>query len=928
MNRTSLLAMLALTGCLNGGFQPYYGDDQGAPTISELETDLVPGTTGGQIIRISGENFGNDPSAVTVIFGDQNARVIAAEDTVLTVEVPRGPLQGGAVRLAVGTLEGQAIRDPAFYYDYVKGSSGEINESAYLHVSNDYFSCLAGIGASGTALIEDPATGEVTEEQVGTFCDTFAYTGALGLSGRAEFIEFPFPRMHTPFVGDKAGFAGAADQSLGTWAVMAPGQEFNSFDIQGLYEDRQIEVGSFALYNPALEGDRFCLDESLLSTYTYAGGDPNPEGGVYAPRTFAPSGLLDEPAADCGADWTMEVPADRIGFCQLPDYDDVYNFQYDASWLAGSYFFADRDDWRDVNARELGAPTVVLDIPGGDSDFTMRDLSVTLPEYAFFDAVQGAVTEGGASFEGSSGLFLKDDACFDGNGDGVVGRDDPAYTFTWRPATPYRTSDFEPDLSGADERIKGVTYYVQATVSVLTAGWLGGEGVTVRAVITVPDTNDFDPETGLSSLELPNWVWYSLPSVYQDYGSAGFGAVQWGSPYRSDYGQLFLTLDRVAEFEIEAEADEYGNERSLVFSYSTGNMGLQPLFGGDDTVNNLDKGECGDCLDQDGDGWADSEDPDCTAYEIDPERPDRQYPCDDGSDNDRDGLTDLEDPDCYELQTEDGFDTRYQCNDGRDNDRDGFIDSEDPDCDSARDTNETGPDCADGVDNDEDGWVDRRDPDCFDNPTGTEAGFDETLPCNDDADNDADGWFDADDPDCNNAEADEEGFGATTCNDGIDNDSDGWIDSADSDCPSAVSDEDGGDVTSDCSDGLDGDDDGWVDAEDPDCLTGSDTELGFGAGSCNDGADDDADGWLDADDPDCLTSSDAELGFGADSCNDGADADLDGWIDRADPDCVTATDLELGFSLAECNDGLDNDLDLLIDSADPECVTALDSETL
>jgi hypothetical protein len=903
MNRTCLLALLALTGCLNGGFKPYYGDDQGAPSIATLEYEKVAGTVGGQTLRISGENFGNDTNAVTVIFGDQNARVIAAEDTVLTVEVPRGPLQGGAVRLAVGTLEGQDIVDPAFYYE---GSAAEINESAYLHVSNDYFSCLAGIGASGTALIEDPATGEVSEEQVGTFCDTFAYTGALGLSGRAEFIEFAFPRMHTPFVGDKAGFAGAADQSLGEWAVMAPGQEFNSFDIQGLYEDRQIEVGSFTLTNPVLADDTFCLDESLLSTYTYAGGDPNPEGGVYAPRTFSSTGLLDAQyyspdeiddgaqergeTPECADPWAMEVPADQIGFCQLPDYDDVYNFQYDASWLSGSYFFADDRDWQSQNPRELGPPTVVLDIPGDASDFAMRDLSVTLPEYAFFDAVQGAVTEGGASFEGSSGLFLKDDACFDGDGDGVVGRDDPAYTFTWRPATPYRNSDFELDLSadGVDERIKGVNYYVQATVSVLTAGWLGGEGVTVRAVITVPDTNDYDPDTGLSSLVLPNWVWYSLPSVYQDYGSSGFGAVQWGSPYRSDYGQLFLTLDRVAEFEIEAEPDEFGNERSLVFSYSTGNMGLQPLFGGDDTVNNLDKGECGDCLDQDGDGWADSEDPDCTAYEIDPDRPDRQYPCDDGADNDRDGLVDLEDPDCYELQTEDGFDTRYQCNDGRDNDRDGFIDSEDPDCDSARDTNETGPDCADGADNDEDGWVDRRDPDCFDNPTGSEAGFDDTLPCNDDADNDGDGWFDADDPDCNNAEAEEEGFGATTCNDGIDNDGDGWIDSADTDCSSAVGDEDGADVTSDCSDGLDGDDDGWFDAEDPDCLTGADTEVGFGADSCNDGADDDSDTWADRDDPDCVTATDAEVGVGVTECNDGIDNDLDELIDNADPECENA----------------------------------------
>ena len=32
---------------------------------------------------------------------------------------------------------------------------------------------------------------------------------------------------------------------------------------------------------------------------------------------------------------------------------------------------------------------------------------------------------------------------------------------------------------------------------------VGGDGLPIRATITVPDDHNFDPETGLSTLELP-----------------------------------------------------------------------------------------------------------------------------------------------------------------------------------------------------------------------------------------------------------------------------------------------------------------------------------------------------------------------------------------------------------------------------------------
>ena len=59
---------------------------------------------------------------------------------------------------------------------------------------------------------------------------------------------------------------------------------------------------------------------------------------------------------------------------------------------------------------------------------------------------------------------------------------------------------------------------VTINVSYLSFSWMGGEGVTQQATITVPDNNNFDVETGVSSLSLPTWVMYSFPTAQNDYG--------------------------------------------------------------------------------------------------------------------------------------------------------------------------------------------------------------------------------------------------------------------------------------------------------------------------------------------------------------------------------------------------------------------------
>ncbi|MDQ4015785.1 MAG: hypothetical protein M3136_08500, partial [Thermoproteota archaeon] len=143
---------------------------------------------------------------------------------------------------------------------------------------------------------------------------------------------------------------------------------------------------------------------------------------------------------------------------------------------------------------------------------------------------------------------------------------------------------------------------------------------------------------------------------------------------------------------------------------------------------------CFDGVDNDGDGEADSDDSDCFACFSSGEPdvagfsgmgarmqfvtavpdPEQECPfeagdlCDDSIDNDGDGVADAEDPDC---SIEGGFVSLPfggpNCDDGIDNDGDELIDGEDPGCDEAGESP-----CSDGIDNDGDGLTDGDDPGC------------------------------------------------------------------------------------------------------------------------------------------------------------------------------------------------------------------------
>ncbi len=132
-------------------------------------------------------------------------------------------------------------------------------------------------------------------------------------------------------------------------------------------------------------------------------------------------------------------------------------------------------------------------------------------------------------------------------------------------------------------------------------------------------------------------------------------------------------------------------------------------------VQCIDKPECSDGKDNDGDGWIDNDDSCCiktngTSETCTPDKPQ----CSDGKDNDGDGWIDLDDSGCDGPNDDDETD-KPQCKDGKDNDGDGKVDfPADPGCDSPTDNDEKDkPQCSDGKDNDGDGKIDfPKDPGC------------------------------------------------------------------------------------------------------------------------------------------------------------------------------------------------------------------------
>lgn len=605
-------------------------------------------------------------------------------------------------------------------------------------------------------------------------CGDFAWFGEAGLTGDAEFFNFAYPRVHAPSMG----FVTGSDMSPNTWHFS---DNYVSAYPSGIDELR-YRVGEFTLENPLFKGSTLDVDLACDTRATKP----------------ADCDDLDPTAYDKGV----------MHFCESQDAAEGGTYAYSADWPVRHDFFAAKENGQ---TDPFSATDIVLNAP----EVGLEGVTLTIPGSVKFTAKSGFEDPDVWTVAGM-------DACMDGDGDGQALLDEAGIVLNWEPVPS--------DVSLGGEEITAHTYVV-ASVSMLHFGWFGGEGWKLRSSMMVEDTHGFDATTGLSQLEIPNSVLYQFPSPNLQWsGTTGVGSAAHGylGTWESDAGYIFIEVYRVTDYALTTSEG-----KQVLFSYLTGDMAL-PDWNHPITEND----GCGDCIDNDGDGWTDALDPDCA---------------DDG-------------------EAEVGFSTAYTCNDGLDNNGDDLIDRDDPLCTSGADGETT---CSDGVDNDADGWKDNLDPDCYAGGVFTATLNEDSTAaltaCTDGVDGDGDGWIDREDPGCTSGLIDDEGgFSAEhPCNDGVDNDSDLLIDGLDPYCfvNGAFAATENKSLTGQCNDGLDNEatPDGYVDGEDPDCDVGiREGYADWSAASypviptCYDGLDNDGDGAPDSLDPDCADGFQAE----------------------------------------------------------------------
>jgi cysteine-rich repeat protein len=181
--------------------------------------------------------------------------------------------------------------------------------------------------------------------------------------------------------------------------------------------------------------------------------------------------------------------------------------------------------------------------------------------------------------------------------------------------------------------------------------------------------------------------------------------------------------------------------------------------------------------------------------------------------------------------------------------------------------------------------------------------------CGNGVDDDGNRQVDCVDSDCSTEPECQLGAVAEVCTDGTDNDGDSLIDCRDFDCAVACI-----GVPENCSDGFDDNGNGVRDcyetscASDPSCTE----EI------CGNGLDDNGNGSTDCADDDCAGAAACVESV----CDDSSDNDSDGLTDCGDDDCAGAA----ACVESVCDDSTDNDGDGLTDCADADCFDQLSED--
>lgn len=693
MHRSLFLLLLAGVGCAPfSTFEPYY-ENWSPPSVSALSVTSEKGNIGGGTVEITGSGFGADAEQIVVQFGDDNAEILAIEDGRLEVRVPQGPITGGAVEVRIATRTGFTTAAESYVYDVGDLYAEQIG---HIQVNNYWESCLGG------------QSGRIDDTYGETGCAGAAYIGYAGIDGVAEALTFVYPRLHS----ENIGFVGGTDQASSEWVVERPGQNSFAFGVEDLHRD----IGAVTLENDLWDGDAWCPELDSLASYRYGGGREGYLDAVSLTAADVIQGANCEPGDDGAYDLSS------MDFCTTPNDDGTSSYVYRPDWPVEKNFFAGKKNDHTkpaiitIRAPEVGIDGLEVDIP---------ESVVVYNEQGFESVVEGV--EGSADIWSLTSL----EGCFD-DGGGTETLDDVAVRFAWdRSTVSENDGTFECDSPG---QLCAQQTYVRLTITTLSLNWFGTIGYPVRATIVVPDGA---PRELRPTLDVPSSVLYQFPSVRLPQ-AGGLGGAGLLDPGVSNWGYLLTTFERVTDYAIRTNAGG-----TVVFSYTTGDFG----FVGWDNPTEAD--DCHDCLDGDGDGWADADDPDCAGGEE--EVGFGEAACNDGIDNDDDGLVDSRDTAC----TSGDVDDESNCSNGLDDDADGLEDLDDLDCLAGGNEGDTVDldACADGVDGDGDGWTDLGDPDCS---VGTEeVGFG-TTQCNDALDNDLDLAFDAIDPECADAADDDE----------------------------------------------------------------------------------------------------------------------------------------------------------------------------
>ena len=102
--KNSILIGLALTACQGDGDLPAYYDGGPAPSPAAISQYVEAGNVGGDVVTISGSNFGGDHDRITVVFGSQNAEIQSVNDNELVVRRTTSSLSVSYTHLTLPTI--------------------------------------------------------------------------------------------------------------------------------------------------------------------------------------------------------------------------------------------------------------------------------------------------------------------------------------------------------------------------------------------------------------------------------------------------------------------------------------------------------------------------------------------------------------------------------------------------------------------------------------------------------------------------------------------------------------------------------------------------------------------------------------------------------------------------------------------------------